>query len=124
MKNGAITSGRSSGMWKVAFETAGRYKITLCRFPRESELAINATFPEAAENIEIQGRRPASVKNDFTKAYLCIADINKTLKIAANDKEVSFMANIPEGKYDMIAELEDNEGRAYPAYYVYIEKLD
>ena len=123
-QNGAITCGRSSGMWKVAFETTGRYKITLCRFPRESGLAINATFPEAAANIEIQGRRPASVKSDFVKAYLCIANINKTVQIAANDKEVSFTANIPEGKYDMIAELEDKEGRGYPAYYVYIEKLD
>jgi hypothetical protein len=30
---------------------------------------------------------------------------------------------LPRGKFDMEARLMDQEGRVYPAYFIYIEKL-
>ena len=120
---GAVTASQSTGSWKIEFVEDGDYKISLCRFPRESGLEINETFPAQKPQIELESTFPASVKSDFTQAYIYVADLEKASKIEAGQKEVSFTAKIAAGKYDMQAQLIDKDGRVYPAYYVYIEKL-
>lgn len=120
----AITGGRATGLWKVEVLKEGRYKISLCRFPLESGLGINAVFPQAESCVEIEGTRPASVKSDFMEASLYFGPIRKKLPIETNASAVVFEGIIPEGKYDMIAELIDQTGKTYPAYYIYIEKLE
>ncbi|MCM4154023.1 arylsulfatase [Arenibacter sp. N53] len=120
---GAVTATQATGRWKIDFIEDGEYKISLCRFPRESGLDINQTFPEQEKIVELDRAMPASVKNDFEKAYLYVADVDQTAKIEKGQKEVSFTAKIPAGKYDMEAQLIDRDGRVHPAYYVYIEKL-
>ena len=120
----AITGGRATGLWKVEVLKEGRYKISLCRFPLESGLGINAVFPQAESCVEIEGTRPASVKSDFIEASLYFGPIRKKLPIETNASAVVFEGIIPEGKYDMIAELIDQTGKTYPAYYIYIEKLE
>ena len=120
---GAVAGNQASGKWKVEFVEGGRYKISLRRFPRESELAINETFPAQEKNIELERAMPAGVKKDFTKAALFVADVEKTATIGPGQTEVTFEAKISAGKYDMEAQLVDEYNRFYPAYYVYIEKL-
>jgi arylsulfatase A-like enzyme len=120
---GAATASQSTGRWKIEFVENGEYKISLCRFPRESGLSINATFPALEKIIELQQTMPASVKSDFDQAYIYVANLEKTAKIEPGEKEVSFTAKISAGKYDMEAQLIDKDGRVYPSYYVYIEKL-
>ncbi len=120
---GAALATQSTGRWKIQFAEDGEYKVSLCRFPRESGLEINATFPQQEPQIELDRLFPASVKSDFTEACIYVANLQKTAKIQEGQKEVSFTARIPAGKYDMEAQLVDKDGRVYPAYYVYIEKL-
>ncbi len=120
---GAVTATQTLGRWKIEFVEDGMYSVTLRRFPRESGLAINATFPAQEPQIELETVFPASVKSDFEKAYLCVADLEKTLKIEEGQAEVTFTGKIPAGKYDMEAQLIDKDNRVYPAYYIYIEKL-
>ena len=84
---------------------------------------INSVFSEAEPCAEIENIRPASVKSDFKDAFLYLGPIRKKLPIEANSSEVIFEGTIPEGKYDMIAELIDQTGKTYPAYYIYIERL-
>ena len=45
------------------------------------------------------------------------------MDIEPGDEEVVFKMKLPEGKFDMEARLIDKEGRLYPSYFVYIEKL-
>ena len=120
---GAATASQSTGRWKIEFVEDGEYSISLRRFPRESGLAINETFPAEEEKIELDRVMPASVKSDFVKAELYMADILKSVKIEEGQSEVTFTANIPAGRYDMEAQLIDKDNRVHPAYYVYIEKL-
>lgn len=120
---GAVNASQATGRWKIEFVEDGEYTITLRRFPRESGLAINATFPEEETKLELDRVMPASVKSDFVEAYLYVADIIATLKIEEGQSEVSFTGNIPAGKYDMEAQLIDKDNRVHPAYYIYIEKL-
>jgi hypothetical protein len=120
---GAANASQATGRWKIEFVEDGEYTITLRRFPRESGLKINATFPEQEPQIELERVFPASVKSDFTSAYLYVANIAKSVKIEEDQDEVTFTGSVPAGKYDMEAQLIDSEGRVHPAYYVYIEKL-
>ncbi|MFI3267491.1 MAG: sulfatase-like hydrolase/transferase, partial [Rikenellaceae bacterium] len=111
------------GFWKIAFLEDAEYSITLCRFPRESGLAINATFEAEPKRLELAKTMPASTKDNFVKAQMYVAGNFKTGEIAADDKEITFTCKVPAGKYDFKAELIDSEGVIHPAYYVYIEKL-
>jgi hypothetical protein len=120
---GAATASRAAGRWKIEFVEDGRYQISLRRFPRESGLAINATFPAEEKRLELDRTFPASVKADFTEAYLYVANVAESRKIEADQAEVNFTGYIPAGKYDMEAQLIDKDDRVHPAYYVYIEKL-
>ena len=122
-QNGAINGVQSGGCWKIEFVEDGEYSISLCRFPRESGLAINATFPPQDESIELDRIAPASTKSDFTEVSLCVANVDETLKIVEGQEEVTFKTYIPAGKYDLEAQLIDKDNRVHPAYYVYIEKL-
>ncbi|MDW5290128.1 arylsulfatase [Formosa sp. PL04] len=120
---GAAKGAQASGRWKIEFVEDGEYKISLCRFPRESGLEINATFPEQTKTFELDWVIPASTKNDFKEAYLYVADLSGTKKITENQKEVTFTGFIPKGKYDLEAQLIDKDDRVHPPYYMYIEKL-
>jgi arylsulfatase A-like enzyme len=120
---GAANASQVTGRWKIEFVEDGEYAISLRRFPRESGLAINATFPEQEPQIELDRVFPASVKSDFESGYLYVANISKSLKIVEGQAEVTFIGKIPAGKYDMEAQLIDENNVVHPAYYVYIEKL-
>ncbi len=122
-QNGASEAAQSTGKWKIEFVEDGEYSISLRRFPRESGLAINATFAGQEPRVELDKTATGSVKDDFTEAMLYVANISKTQKIKEGQEEVTFKGKIPAGKYDLEAHLIDTEKRVHPAYYVYIEKL-
>lgn len=120
---GAITPEPASGVWKVEFTEKARYRFSLCRFPREANLSINATFPAQPKTRRIDKPAPASTKDDFTEAFLYVGGFRKSAKIGKDDHEVTFETEMAPGKYDLEAQLIDSQGRVYPVYYLYIEKL-
>lgn len=120
---GAINATKASGFWKVEFVEDGEYKISLRRFPRESGHGINATFPAKEKTVEVPVPAPASVKSDFTKAFLYVGKYKKKVDIEKDAEEVNFTLDMSAGKYDLQAELIDELGRVHPSYYLYIEKL-
>ena len=120
---GPINASQATGRWKIEFVEDGEYSVSLRRFPRESGLPINTTFPAQENRIELSSTAPACEKADFTEAYLYVANLSGVKKIEPDQEEVTFSGRIPAGKYDMEAQLIDKDGRVYPSYYVYIEKL-
>ena len=120
---GAVTASQASGKYKIEFVEDGKYSISLRRFPRESGLAINETFPAKEKELRLESVMPASVKSDFEQAYLYVADVQETVEIKPGQDEVTIKAWIPAGKYDMEAQLIDKDNRIHPPYYIYIEKL-
>jgi arylsulfatase A-like enzyme len=121
---GAANASEGSGIWKVEIVESGEYKISLRRFPRESGLGFNARFPAAEKPPQLQQSMPASNNVGFATASLSIADFNKTATIEEHADEVSFEMQLTRGKFDMIAQLHDREGKIYPSYFVYIEKKE
>ena len=122
-QNGAATAVPGSGIWKVEISRPGTYRISLRRFPRESQLGINALFPEGEKSRRLERVMPASKPMDFHSAWLYIADFSETREISENAEEVTFTMDLPEGRFDMEALLLDKHGVTYPSYYVYIEKI-
>ncbi|MFI3301900.1 MAG: arylsulfatase [Rikenellaceae bacterium] len=122
-QSNVLTANEATGYWKVQILETAEYKISLCRFPRESGLAINDKVDALPKPIELARSAPAATKDDFVTAQMYIAGIAKKEDIKAGDKEISFTCKLPEGKFDFQAELLDSKGAIHPAYYVYIEKL-
>ena len=120
---GAASAAQAAGRWKIEFVEDGDYAISLRRFPRESGLGINDTFPGQEKTIELDQVMPAGEKTDFEKAFLYVADVQKSADIAEDQDEVTFNVFIPAGKYDLEARLIDKVNRIYPIYYLYIEKI-
>ncbi len=122
-QSNVLTANEASGHWKVQFLETGEYAISLCRFPRESGLAINSKVDALPKRVELARAAPASVKDDFVQAQMYVAGISKKGEIKADTKEVTFKVKVPSGKYNFQAELIDSDGKIHPAYYVYVEKL-
>lgn len=122
-QHGALEATMGQGILKVELVETGRYRISLRRYPRESGLAINEQVAGKAKTIEISSPMPASDNVNMTKATLYLGDISQTKTIEAGDEAVHFEGKLSAGKYDMTAVLRDAEGRVYPSYYTYIEKI-
>lgn len=121
---GALEAAPGSGIFKIDFTTAGNYKISLCRYPRESGLAFNEVVPGVKPTLEVNGPMPPSNNVDMQKAVLYVADYEGiSKKIMPGDKEETFDVYMQKGKYDLEARLYDELNRVYPAYYLYIEKI-
>ena len=122
--NGVSYALQPTGIYKLQFMKTGKYRISVCRFPLESGLEINATFPRQKPERRLQHTAPGSTKNDFVAATLELADISKKIEIKPGDREVVFTEFIPEGKFDVEAKLIDSKNIEYPGYFIYVEKLE
>lgn len=119
---GALTGARALGLYKIEFLEEGEYHISLCRFPRESGHAINEDIPGIPHSIEIPMARPQSNQLNFSTATLLVGDFLHSKNISSQDKEISFEVDMQKGKYDLKAILTDDQGRNYPAYYLYVDQ--
>ena len=121
---GALEAAPGAGIWKIDFTTAGKYRISLCRYPRSSGYAFNDTIPGIEPTLEVNKPMPPSNNVNMTKAQLYLADHEGLTKaIKPGDREETFEVYMQKGKYDVEARLYDELGRMYPAYYIYIEKV-
>ncbi|MDR8394556.1 arylsulfatase [Aliifodinibius sp. S!AR15-10] len=123
-QNGVLEGVRGKGKLKIEIADEGTYRISLRRYPRESGLAFNEQVAARKESVEISNPMPASQQHNLTHASLYIAGISETKPIPSDNAEaVHFEGYIPAGKYDVTAFLEDEQGRVYPSYYTYIERI-
>lgn len=122
-QHGALEAERGSGILKIEIASEGIYRISLRRYPRESGLSIHQNVEAEEETIEISSPMPASNRVKMKQATLYLADISETKPVMNDDEEINFEGYLPAGKYDMNAYFVDDQGRVYPSYYTYIEKL-
>ena len=123
-QHGALDATTGQGILKVELAEEGTYRISLRRYPRESGLAINENVPAKNETIEVSSPMPASNNVNMRQATLYLGDISDTKPIPVGAEAVHFEEYLPAGKYDMTAVLKDAQGRVYPSYYTYIEKIE
>ncbi|MEH0152681.1 arylsulfatase [Limibacter armeniacum] len=109
-----------NGEWRVNFIRAGKYKISLRRWPVEADLALNASaeklVTEAPDYILPQGK-----VYQFNKSFVKIGDRSWEQTVDKAAKEVSFTLEVEEGETVMSAYFETEDGNMQGAYYLYVE---
>jgi len=124
-QHGALGAVEGKGVLKLEITDDGMYRVSIRRYPRESGLSFDDRVPAKAETVEISSPMPASNNQvNMQEATLYLADISTTKPIKDDVQEVDFEGYLFAGKYDMVATVKDTEGKIYPAYYIYIEKID
>ncbi len=107
----AVRSGqKSNGFFAVEVARAGSYEISLRRWPKEADKAINETMD-----------RDKSI--GAVKARLTIADVDLTQDVPKNAKAVTFKTQLKPGKTQLQTWFIDAKGDSRGAYYVYVERV-
>lgn len=124
--------GNSPGLWKaeqiaegvkskndgyaLSFDSDGKYKISLARWPRECQGRIHGVpsiNPKKWYNYKV-------IKPE--KAYIKINNKEYTKDIDENMKEVSFVLDFKKGDAFLNADFIEKEDK-FGVYYIYIEKI-
>ncbi|WP_152285462.1 arylsulfatase [Flavicella marina] len=113
------------GYWCLDIKKSGKYKVSLRRYPIESDLNINATIPAITKK-ELPGldrELPIGKNLQYSKASVKIGEIYREVSVSDTDKSADFIMELPSGKTKMNANFYKDEHLKNVAYYVYIEKL-
>ena len=115
---------KNTGFWNVKVTEAGEYKISLRRWPEESDLAIDAPLAAGAD---VPGVTPyrATVGKAISpvKATIKIGDVSATSDVKPGDKHIDFILKLPESKTRMTAQFVGSDGEIHGAYFVYVTKM-
>ncbi len=110
-----------SGIWHLSVARAGRYDITLRRWPRESGLAITAPAPvmEGVDGTLLAGKALPAVR-----AWMKIGDAERELDVRPDDLAVTFTVDLPSGPATLQTWwLDANGNRLAGAYYATVERV-
>ena len=118
---------RSTGRWRVNVEKAGRYRVTLRRWPEELDLALDDTLSQEEKDKLAPYQEPDSYVCTAVKpvsARLELLGGQWQADVTPDQKEVTFEIDIAEsGESDLDAWFAEADGRETGAYYVYVQRL-
>lgn len=113
--------GKVAGYWTVEVMKAGAYQIQLRRYPREANLAINATVSTVLMKDEpgLDSDIPAGEVRNFVKATVKLDGVVLADGPVDNFKtSVDFNIELPKGKGKLSAVFTMPDGTKLGAYYV------
>ncbi|CDF79805.1 arylsulfatase [Formosa agariphila KMM 3901] len=114
------------GYWSVDILKSGNYEVSLRRYPKESNLAINATTPVITKE-DLPGLEndiPKGKNLNFVKASIEFENqIKSEISIQENDFEAKFNVNLKAGKTKFEAKFSTSDDNSNVAYYAYIKKI-
>jgi arylsulfatase A-like enzyme len=111
-----------NGVWHIEIVEAGRYEFELRRWPRESDLALNAASPQADL---VDGKLEAGHAIDIQGASIEIAGHSATSLAKNDDKQITFAIDVPQGRTTLrTAFLDSQSQELLGAYYVYARKAN
>lgn len=120
----AMTGEKNTGFWNVKVVEAGKYEIRLRRWPEEAEQPIDAALPPGADVPGVKAYRTTPGKPIHpVLATLEIAEVHKSQKVTAGQKEVVFNVELPAGRTKMTARFTTEDGEKYGAYYAYVRYI-
>ena len=91
----------ANGFWAVNFEKAGKYEITLRRWPSREEKKIGAT-----------------------KARIRIGTLEKSQDVNPGENGSTFKLDVPAGKTRLQTWLQRTDGKTCGAYFVEVRRVD
>ena len=114
----------SNGVWAIKVDEAGKYKISLRRWPRESGKSSDTALPPGAPVPGLKAfREQAGKQFDIQKVGL-IADDQKQVKAyTSGAQEVTFELDLKAGPLELQGYFLLEDGNKVGTYYAYVEKL-
>ncbi len=119
-----VLAQKTTGRWTVTVARDGRYRLRLCRWPKELGLAIDADL--AAEET---GRHVAAPPEGAhaaihpTGARLGVGEQQWTCEVAPGDIEATFEVDLAAAATTTLDAWFTSAGEECGAYYVYVERL-
>jgi len=107
----------------VNFTQEGRYKISLCRWPEESGLALGSEANDEVKETAYTDARSKGIALKFKKAFLKIGEKEYSVVVDNTEKEASIEIEAEKGEKDLTAWFKMEDGTLTNAFYVYIEKI-
>ncbi|SFF68141.1 Arylsulfatase A [Salegentibacter agarivorans] len=115
--------GAKNGFWTIDVREAGYYTISLRRYPKETNLAINDPAPEGDPVPGTSPSYPPGKILNFKKASILMNGKPKKEKmIKDNPIEINFNTKLSKGMLKLNASFIDDKAQRLDAYYVYINK--
>ena len=117
---------RENGPWHLRVEKAGKYEISLRRWPKEADAPIAGGVPEFKAKV---GGLPAGKALSITRARLKVGNLlDESRPVTANDKAITFHVTLPEGaklaKLTMQSWFYDASGEALcGAYFADVRRI-
>ena len=118
--------GAKTGFWNIKIEYAGRYKIELRRWPKESEFAISHDLSPGNDVPGVPAYRTTpGIGFNAINASLSIGGIHteKLINNAKNASSVTFELDLEAGETHLSGLFTDAKGEKLGAYYAYITRL-
>ncbi|OHX66618.1 arylsulfatase [Flammeovirga pacifica] len=114
---------QGNGEWRVNFMENGKYKISLRRYPIESDLPINASAEVYRSEFKSYVLSKGKQFN-IVQAKLNIGGKEWNENISnPSAKDISFEVDVTKGETTLSTTLIDKDQNEVGAYYVYIEKI-
>jgi len=113
-----------TGEWSLTVEQAGRYQITLCRWPQESGLSLRSSVPSRATvpGLNAYGEEEGKAL-DIISASIRITGIEVSEVVLPDAQDVTFEVELEAGDVYLDARFGLKDEKEVGAYYVYVEKL-
>ncbi|MFI3331242.1 MAG: arylsulfatase [Rikenellaceae bacterium] len=121
---GALSANNPLGIFKIEIAVEGKYKISLCRYPKESGLKFNSVVAGIPKSVEIERNTPEAKQVNFVKADMSIGKYSMSRAVKMDSSSQDYVVEMPDGRFDLDAYFIDENGVKYPPYYVYIEKMN
>jgi arylsulfatase len=107
-----------NGPWHVLVEREGNYEVSLRRWPAEVNAPLTAGLPAFKG---VLGDFKAGKALPIAKARLKVANLDKSTRVAKDDKAVTFQVHLPAGETVLQTWFYDGNGEELcGAYYVYV----
>ncbi|WDE96486.1 arylsulfatase [Lentisphaera profundi] len=99
------------GFWALDIKETGQYKISLRRWPHYLKASLTTDGDSKTKALSIKS------------ATLTYAGKTLTTKLNPQSEQADFQVDLAAGSQKLQAEFIDAKGKAFSAYYVYIQKL-
>ncbi len=119
----------SNGKYLVLVDQAGKYRISLRRWPRESGAGIGIGVPRHVPPDAYMAFEqtlapfPPGQALDIVQARVRFGDQEKATPVRPDDQEVAFTFDLPQGRTELQTWFRTRIGQELGAYYVYVRRL-
>jgi arylsulfatase A-like enzyme len=114
----------SNGVWAIKVESAGKYKISLRRWPRESKTSSDSPLAPGAPVPGLKAFRETAGKAfDIKTVNLIAGDQKQELTYTSGAQEVTFELDLKAGPLELQGYFMLKNGKKIGTYFAYVEKM-